>query len=189
MSKLALRKHFYGIRERISPFYRHEAAQFAAAKLSVQMCFQHSQHIACYLPFRSEFDTAPIIEMLFQHQKNCYLPVLNVADRSLYFVHYGEGDALDKNRFEILEPIDHTQKILPQTLDLILMPLIAFDKHGNRLGTGGGYYDRTLVDLRDSTKPLLIGLGYAAQEAEHLPVDPWDIALDGILTEKEFRQY
>lgn len=154
------------------------------------MLLSKSQHIACYLPYKDEFDSLPLIEAIWQAKKQCYLPVLTQNDgiNSLIFVRYVYGDALRMNAYSILEPVNVTRQIRPEELNLVITPLIAFDRHGHRLGTGGGYYDRTFAFMHEpvANKPKMIGLGYAAQEAELLLSDPWDIALSGVVTEKEF---
>lgn len=157
--------------------------------------FQKSHEIACYLPYKNEFDTKEIIDTIWQNNKNCYLPILR-EDQSLDFAHYKKGDALSLNRYGILEPQSPVQLITKEQLDLVLLPLIAFDREGRRLGAGGGYYDRSFafVSAHPSQKtafkkPWLIGVAFAQQETFHLPKDEWDILLDGILTEKECRMF
>lgn len=107
----------------------------------------------------------------------------------LIFVRYNYGDALRLNRYGILEPAHPTIEIDPHLLDLVLTPLVAFDPAGHRLGTGGGFYDSTFKFKRDLAieQPVLIGLGYAAQQTETIPSDDWDIRLSGIVTEKGFQ--
>ena len=92
---------------------------------------------------------------------------------------------------KILEPQDKAKKILAEDLDLVITPLLAFDAKGHRLGTGGGYYDRSFAFLYSNMKkkPLMIGLAYSFQAAECLPTDPWDIALDGVITEEKYIFY
>jgi 5-formyltetrahydrofolate cyclo-ligase len=151
--------------------------------------FQQSQHIACYLPYKSEFDSLPAIDMIWREKKDCYVPVLAPKqEQHLCFVHYAYGDALRKNVYSILEPVNINEQIAPDALDLVIVPLLAFDAEGHRLGTGGGYYDRTFAGLREKSdkRPQFIGLAYKAQQAEALPADPWDIALDGVVTEEGF---
>ena len=89
---------------------------------------------------------------------------------------------MKENRFGIKEPIDGSPSSA-QTLDLILIPLVGFDQRGNRLGMGGGFYDRTLAfKLKTPQRPNLIGLAHECQRVEHLETDPWDIPMTGILT-------
>jgi 5-formyltetrahydrofolate cyclo-ligase len=152
-----------------------------------QSFFQTAEHIACYLPRQHEFETRAIIETIWQAKKQCYLPVLlKEVNRALSFVHYAYGDALCFNRYSILEPANKAVICYPAKLDLVLMPLLAFDIEGHRLGSGGGYYDYTFAFLQQQKikRPLLLGLAYSAQQADLLPADPWDIKLNGIVTEK-----
>ncbi len=199
MPKVKLRKQYRAIRSRVAAAVRHEASLAAANLFVNQPLFKQSKRIACYLSLKDEFDSAAVIEAIWKAKKICYIPILANDDESkhkdenyLRFVRYEYGDPLHMNRYEILEPVSLKNEEKPEELDLVILPLIAFDKTGNRLGTGGGYYDRTFEFQRSvlnddpNKKPKLIGLGYAAQEAEAVPADIWDLRLDGILTEKEF---
>lgn len=133
-----------------------------------------------------------IIEKTWQARKKCYLPVVVTLseNKALQFFEYEKNDKLISNRYGILEPdISEKSPFPAEKLDLILLPLIGFDRQFHRLGTGGGYYDKTLSFLLSEPpahSPVLIGLAYACQSIDSLPVDPWDVPLDGILTEKFF---
>lgn len=163
---------------------RYAKGQAAAALLSSHPLFQQSQQIACYLGQPEEFDCMPLIETIWSAQKNCYLPVLSSQEkRQLLFNRYQAEDKLRPNRYSILEPVSDVF-IPPSELDLVILPLVAFDLCGNRLGMGGGYYDFTFR-FTGEKKPYLLGLAYAAQQAVELPSDPWDIKLDGVLTESD----
>jgi len=181
-----LRKKFREIRREIPLDYRKSAEETAANILLQEEIFLRSKNIACYFSFADEFDAMPIMEMIWQAKKNCYLPVLT-PEKTLKFFSYKKDDALQKNRYSIMEPVN-TKEIQVEELDIVIVPLIAFDLAGNRLGTGGGYYDKTFSFLQNNpgTKPLLIGLGFAAQQAESLLREDWDINLDAVLTEKKF---
>ena len=168
---------------------RQKAAQTAATIFAKQAFFKSCHHVASYLPIRNEFDAMPLMEELWRAKKTCYLPVIATdQEKTLHFVRYQHGDALHKNRYGVLEPIKHLAAISPAHLDIVITPLIAFDVQGHRLGTGGGFYDKTFSFLQQTRprKPLMIGLGYAIQQARSLPVDPWDVLLDGIVTEQQF---
>lgn len=173
--------------KQISPAYKIQAAKTAADLFIQQAIFKKSEHIACYFSFKDEFDALPIMEAIWQAKKHCYLPVLT-QENSLRFIRYNKGDALKSNRYAIFEPVNDTVECKPQDLDIVITPLIAFDLRGRRLGTGGGYYDRTFAFLHKESikRPLIIGLAYAAQEAADVPHDTWDVNLDGVQTEKEF---
>ncbi len=186
-SKSALRQHFRQLRSQIPADYRAHAALAAAKILTEQTVFQSSTMIACYLPVKDEFDTLPMIEAIWRAKKHCYLPVLT-EEKSLQFVQYDYGDVLHPNRYSILEPLDQSRRVPPEQLDIMLLPLLAFDRAGTRLGMGGGYYDRTLAFLqeRGGEKPKLIGVAYAVQEAKWLPSEPWDVGLEGVVTDRGF---
>lgn len=188
-SKFKLRKIYRERRAQIPLSYRQEAASSATKLCTENLFFKESDHIACYLPAKDEFDASPLIEAIWQAKKLCYLPVLVKEDeKSLFFVRYQYGDPLHPNRYSILEPVNTTQRISAELLDMTITPLVAFDLFGHRLGTGGGYYDRTFAFLQHtkSQKPKMIGLAYAVQEAKLLPFDPWDVLLDGVVTERSF---
>lgn len=170
----------------ISDAERNLAAQQATNLFQESVFFSKSQHIACYLARTEEFDCAPLIQSIWQANKHCYLPVLSSQEGYLDFAAYHSENKLYLNRFRILEP-ENTQKISASELDLVLLPLVGFDLKGNRLGVGGGYYDRTFSFLQNQkrVKPLLIGLGFECQQVHQLPYDEWDVQLDGVLTEKK----
>lgn len=165
------------------------AAKAAAKILSAHEFFKKNSNIAIYLARDDEFEAKPIIEEIWRAEKKCFLPVLSqVREKVLDFARYESNDVLQPNRYQILEP-KNTESIATGNLDVVLMPLVGFDLRGNRLGMGGGYYDRTfefLLGKKYLAKPLLIGLAYALQQVDELPRDNWDVPLDGILTEKEF---
>ena len=183
--KQELRKIYYVKRREVSIPLRQQASRAAAEYLLQSEDFNQSHHIACYTPFRDEFDSNPVIQSIWQANKQCYLPVLT-EKKELFFVLYNEGDKLLTNRYSILEPENTVRKISAQSLDMVVTPLVVFDAAGHRLGTGGGYYDRTFAFLRQdkkAKKPILIGLAFALQQAEHVPTDPWDVNLQAVITE------
>lgn len=166
------------------------------AQYSAQLChrisrsplFQRSHHIALYLPNDGEVDLRPLIHYATDRGKRCYLPVLSpIFHNRLWFAPYNLGDPLESNRFGIPEPSLNWRAMRPAwSLDLLLMPLVAFDNAGNRLGMGGGYYDRTLAYLRQRhhwRKPHLLGTAFELQRIDTLPHEAWDIPLQAIATE------
>jgi len=191
--KIEEKKHFRDLliakRQRVDAKTRELAGLAARNLLEKSVLFSTSQHVAGYFAMNDEFDCEPIIQLIHERGKTCYVPVLG-ENRILSFMQYRAGDALRPNRYGIPEPSG--QKMLSaENLDLVLVPLVGFDGQGGRLGMGGGYYDRTFEFLRHSkelkkTKKNcpLIGVGYEIQGVDKLPADPWDVPLDGILTEK-----
>lgn len=146
----------------------------------------NSTHIATYLAADGEINPWPLTQQLWSSGKTLYLPVLAPFSRQrLWFARYNPGDRLVANRYGIAEPVVRNL-IKPWALDLILTPLVAFDITGNRVGMGGGYYDRSLAFLhnrRHWQKPRRLGLAYEFQKHAQLQPSHWDIPLDGIATE------
>lgn len=120
--------------------------------------------------------------------KKVFLPVLAPLKDQLYFAPYKPDSKMTTNRFGIIEPDCRPDDWLSaRQLSLIFLPLVAFDKSGNRLGMGGGFYDRSLAYLRYrnvSKKPHLIGLAHELQQLENIHREKWDIPIDQIITEK-----
>jgi len=158
-------------------------------QLSNSRLFKRSKRIAAYLPADGEIDPRFLIEAAWHAHKKVYLPVLAPLANRLYFVPYFAGSEMKLNRYKILEPDVHPKHWLkPQQLDLILMPLVGFDKMGNRLGMGGGFYDRSLNFKRfrkNICKPVLIGLAHQLQCVDELPHQPHDVPMQMIATEQQ----
>jgi 5-formyltetrahydrofolate cyclo-ligase len=164
----------------------------AAHHLSTTSLFLRSQRIACYLAHEGELDPSPLMSRAWTLGKTVYLPVLRfLGGPHLWFAPYRAGDDLRPNRFGIPEPVQPSSEMVrARDIDLMLMPLVAFDARGNRLGMGGGFYDRTLSFLwhhRHRHRPRLVGLAYDFQQVPELTVFPWDVPLQGIVTESGFR--
>jgi len=170
---------------------RERAAQSLAQRLYTSRLFLRSARIAFYLPMDGEIDPTLLIERARAMNKQCLLPVLNpLTPGRLWFAPYGENEPLHCNRFNIPEPAVKGKHMVPAwALDLILSPLVAFDAQGNRLGMGGGFYDRTLAFLSRRQrwrKPKLLGLAYEFQKVARLHCAPWDVPLHGIVTDADF---
>jgi len=186
--KATLRKQMGALRRAKSTEAQRRAAAALARKLHKQPVFQRAQHVAAYLAINGELDPRPLIGHASRLGKTIYLPVIT-GDR-LIFVRYQPGiTPLIPNRYGILEPrYTHDSVIAPTDLDLVLTPLLAFDTDGGRLGTGGGFYDRTFAFKRKrhlSARPIMLGLAHACQQVEHLPTDRWDIPLRGVATDRD----
>lgn len=181
--KKAIRQILLQKRANLSQQARIQASKNAAKLLSQSDYFQTAQHIACYMALPNEFDCQRIIETIWQANKKCYLPVISQT-KELVFIHYKRNDALILNQYHIPEPVKN-KPFLAKDLDLVIIPLVGFDRLGNRIGMGAGFYDRTFAFLKTQSHQScrLIGLGYTFQEVNELPIEEWDIPLDGILTE------
>ena len=143
---------------------------------------RNAQHIALYLSFDGEISTDKLIQILWAQGKQVYLPVLHPFNPNhLLFLRYLPDTPMLKNKFSIWEPKLNVQNVLPlDELDILFTPLVAFDKQGNRLGMGGGFYDRTLQHWQKS--PFIpVGLAHQCQQVEQLPTEAWDVPLHQIL--------
>jgi 5-formyltetrahydrofolate cyclo-ligase len=187
-----IRRQSRTLRQNLPLEQAREKSLRVAEHFLVSPLVERSRYIAAYLSNDGEVDTRPIIENLWARgDKTCYLPILRSSpQRSLWFGPYAPETALTPNKFHIPEPAIGEDTISePWRLDLALVPLVAFDLSGNRIGMGGGYYDRTFAYLRDSAQPrspILIGLAFECQKWEQLPAEPWDIPLNGVVTEEAF---
>jgi 5-formyltetrahydrofolate cyclo-ligase len=132
-------------------------------------------------PIKHELDPTPLLQALEKKGHALCLPVVMAPNTSLTFRAYKSGDKLIPHQWNILVPEKKEEK----TPDIILCPMLAFDRAGRRLGYGGGYYDITLKTLRAQKKIIAIGLAYAAQEVEEVPTAHFDQKMDAIITEKE----
>ena len=143
---------------------------------------RNAQHIALYVSFDGEISTEKLIKTLWAQDKHVYLPVLHPFNPNhLLFLRYLPDTLMLKNKFGIWEPKLNVQNVLPlDELDILFTPLVAFDKQGNRLGMGGGFYDRTLQNWQNSSF-IPVGLAHQCQQVEQLPTESWDVPLHQIL--------
>ena len=143
---------------------------------------RNAQHIALYISFDGEISTDKLIQILWAQGKQVYLPVLHPFNPNhLLFLRYLPDTPMLKNKFGIWEPKLNVQSVLPlEELDILFTPLVAFDKQGNRLGMGGGFYDRTLQHWQKSSF-IPVGLAHQCQQVEQLPTEVWDVPLHQIL--------
>jgi len=143
---------------------------------------RNAQHIALYVSFDGEISTDKLIKTLWAQDKCVYLPVLHPFNPNhLLFLRYLPDTPMLKNKFGIWEPKLNVQNVLPlNELDILFTPLVAFDKQRNRLGMGGGFYDRTLQNWQNASF-IPVGLAHQCQQVEQLPTEAWDVPLHRIL--------
>lgn len=141
--------------------------------------------VAAYLAFDGEPDLLPALQELERDGVTLALPVVNeIAGRSyITFRKWTRKCTLAPNRYGILEPQGTTEIPLVR-FDVVLVPLVGWDRSGARLGMGGSFYDRAFQPFAQNPRPLRMGVAYSAQENREIPVDPWDIRLHAMLTEK-----
>jgi len=170
-------------RKSLTHEHQTQAAQQAAARMMGFAPVVEAQTVAAFLSFDGELDTRPLIEGLWRAGKKVYLPVLHpFSAGNLLFLRYFPDSDLVLNHFKIHEPALDVRHVLPlNKLDVLITPLVAFDTTGQRLGMGGGFYDRTLQNWRAHG---LFPVGYAhdCQQVDALPVKEWDIPLPAVIT-------
>jgi 5-formyltetrahydrofolate cyclo-ligase len=196
MSKTDLRKHMRSMRQAQS---RHEQAYKSkqmSEHLKTHRWFTDAQRIAFYIPLENEGEIDPthLITHALEQGKYCYFPVVStdLNIKTLSFVRSNLSHPFFKNHYGLLEPtIDPSlaEPLCPaEKLDLILVPLVAFNRLGDRLGMGKGYYDQTYGFLKKASHPdhphHYVGLAYAFQEEPTLTAAPWDVPLQAIVTEE-----
>lgn len=190
-SKSRIRRQLILQRKQLSPRTRLQKSQLITIHLLASSIWQEAHSLGCYLTHRAEVDTSLLIKHCWQQHKHCFLPATQAA-KIMYFLPYTQTTSLEQNDYGISQPIWQAELSKPvEQLDLILMPIVAFDKSGTRLGSGAGYYDRILAFKQQQllTKPLLLGLAYDFQQVPSLTKEPWDIGLDGIITESGLRLF
>jgi 5-formyltetrahydrofolate cyclo-ligase len=138
---------------------------------------------AVYLGLGSEIETRPLAEWLLQQGWTLALPSVEGDDGHMAFRQWEPGDLLVHDQIGLNAPAPSSPALEP---DLVITPLLAFDREGRRLGQGGGYYDRALERLRARRPVFMLGLAYVGQETHGLPDEPHDQRLDAILTESEY---
>ncbi|HKK23619.1 MAG TPA: 5-formyltetrahydrofolate cyclo-ligase [Pseudohaliea sp.] len=181
-AKAAVRRRLRAARRELAPAARDAAARAVAAQAATLPGWRPGARLAAYVAADGELDPAPLLAAAQAAGLAIYLPRID-GTKALTFHPWQPGDPLEPNRYGIGEP--GSGGALPAAgLDLLCLPLVAFAGDGTRLGMGAGYYDRTLAAARPA---LLVGLGYDCQAVATLPRDPWDVPLDGVLTETGWR--
>ncbi|AIU90410.1 5-formyltetrahydrofolate cyclo-ligase [Pectobacterium odoriferum] len=172
-------------RRLLTPEQQSRFAQQASERVMAHPKIIRADSVAVFLSFDGELDTSPLIQQLWQQEKRVYLPVLHPFRTGyLLFLRYARDTELVRNRLKIMEPCLDVRHVLPlPQLDVLLTPLVAFDYQGQRLGMGGGFYDRTLQYRNYTSRgPYPIGLAHDCQQVDALPVESWDIPLPEIIT-------
>lgn len=176
-------------RRALTPSEQRNHATQLARLLGRHPAFLRAVRLGAYWSADGEIDPLPLMRLAHARHKRCYLPVLRPHPLTkLWFVEYRPGEPMRKNTFGIREPRLRNRRIrLPWALGLLIVPLVGFDSHCNRLGMGGGYYDRTLAYLwqrRHWRRPVLAGIAHECQKVGALETNPWDVPLDLIVTER-----
>lgn len=176
--KQRLRRQLRARRQRVSEDQRQLAAANAATQVLELPGWRRARHVAGYLATPEEFDCSPLLLAAHGAGKQTFLPDM-APGKTLHFRRYSDGDPLRQDRYGILQPMPTAATAPVAALDIMFLPLVAWNAQGTRLGMGAGYYDRALCGERPR---LLVGLGYDCQEHDGLPCDTWDVPLDYVLT-------
>ncbi|MBW7569809.1 MAG: 5-formyltetrahydrofolate cyclo-ligase [Succinivibrio sp.] len=170
-----------------------ESAQagLSILKTIMQMnVFKRTVNVASYISLSGELCTQDMNEYFMTRHHLCLPYMVTGQKGKMDFYSFKKGDELVENRFHILEPKNQPENlVLEDKIDVIVVPLVAFDNKGNRMGMGGGYYDRMLKKVRKDC--LVIGVAYEFQQVDELLVEEWDMPMDIVITEKncyEFRK-
>lgn len=157
-----------------------DAGETLADKFPLKLFERYGPTVAVYLPIGSEIDPRPLMGKLIEAGAELALPCVQ-DDGSMVYRVYKRGDMLEQRRFGLLEPNEEVPEVNPT---LVLTPLLAFDRKGNRLGYGKGHYDRALTKLREHGRVFVCGLAFFEQEVETVPAESHDVPLDWVMTER-----
>lgn len=160
---------------------RTDASMHAARNLLNAIEINQHSIVALYDPIDTELHIEPLYDALIERGVTVCLPVVAKKNAPLIFRRYEDGAPLIEGRYGARTPEESQPEIDP---NIIVVPLLAFSRHGDRLGYGGGFYDRTIAKLRSKTTIVTIGYAYGAQQVDALPVSPLDQRLDWIITER-----
>lgn len=184
----ALRAKLRARRKALTASERIAAANGVANSLETLADFVVDRRIAGYWAIDGELPLHVVVSNLARRQQQYCLPRIT-GPRQLSFVPWRSGADLESNRYGIPEPVCTGDDLLaPQALDIVMLPLLGFDRSGWRIGYGGGYYDASFAFLRErreAASPLLVGIAYAAQQLDAIEPADWDVRLDYIATENE----
>ncbi|MFT5484511.1 MAG: 5-formyltetrahydrofolate cyclo-ligase [Halieaceae bacterium] len=187
---IATRRALKRRRRALSTWRQRVAAKAVYRHIASSSMFRNSHSVAAYCAGGGELDVSAVISRLLQQCGHCYLPVSGDAG-SMVFASHRPGQTLGTNRFGLLEPRGCYQVIQADRLDLVLVPLVAFDRHGGRLGMGGGFYDRCFAfkQGRPLSRPLLLGVAHDFQLTSRLTAQEWDVRLDAVVTPSGLRLF
>jgi 5-formyltetrahydrofolate cyclo-ligase len=179
--KALLRREAIARRDALPAAERQQAAE-AIARWSLPIAVAPGAVVSGFMPLNSEIDPLPLLARLAEAGAKLALPVVVAKGAPLIMRAWQFGAPLTVGAWGIREPLADALLVDP---DIVIVPLLAFDRRGHRLGYGAGYYDLTLTALRAKKTIVAIGIGYAAQEVAEVPITPHDARLDLVLTERD----
>lgn len=179
-----LRREKRALRAALAADSLERAARALAERIVELPAYREAGSIAAYFAVNGEIDPSVVVDAALAAGKKVYLP--HIDGETLLFAPYFHGQKMRSNHFRLLEPdVDKAAMLAPPELDLVLVPLVAFDRERNRIGMGGGYYDRSFAFRQDAgqNSPRLVGIAHELQRAETLEPQPWDVRLDLVVTD------
>jgi 5-formyltetrahydrofolate cyclo-ligase len=187
LNRTQLRRHYCQLRQNFTSVQQQQHALQLAEQFKNYTVFQQSKHITVYAACQGEIDPIEVVKLAWRQGKYCYLPIVQpTKDKTLLFALFTPDTQLHENHLHILEPVTKEPLYPASAMDLILVPVVAFDERGNRLGMGGGYYDLTLSfkgQEYSAESPYVVGLAHELQKIERLKPEAWDIPLHAVATE------
>jgi len=180
-TKAALREQAIARRDALPPRERQQASEIIAAR-EFPIAIAPGKIMSGFMPLKSEINPLPLMRKLAQAGAQLALPVVAGRGKPLIMRAYAFGDELAAGQWGIRQPKLEAPEVAP---DILIVPLLAFDRAGHRLGYGAGYYDMTINSLRASKPVTAIGIAFAAQEIDAVPITARDARLDLVLTERE----
>ena len=180
-----LRQSKRKLRAGISALQQLQAADALCQSIIALPEYQQAQSIAAYFAVNGEIGLEPVFTHAWSQGKEIYLP--NLDQVTLRFSPYFEGQTMRINKFRLPEPdVGDDEMLSPEALDLVLAPLVVFDPQRNRIGMGGGFYDRSFEFRKNpqSTRPVLIGVAHESQKEDRLEPESWDVRLDMVVTDQ-----
>ncbi len=179
--KAVLRREAIARRDALPAEGRKSAAETIAAR-RFPIAIAPGMIVSGFMPLKSEINPLPLMQKLAEAGVALALPAIAGRSKPLIMRSWAWGEALDRGQWGIREPKPEAPAIAP---DILLVPLLAFDRAGHRIGYGAGYYDMTIAALRALKAVTAVGIGFAAQEIGAVPATPRDARLDLVLTERE----
>ncbi|MGA2815596.1 MAG: 5-formyltetrahydrofolate cyclo-ligase [Xanthobacteraceae bacterium] len=180
-AKSELRREASARRDALPPDARQAAAEAIAAR-PFPLAIAPGTIVSGFMPMNTEINPLPLMRKLAGQGARLALPVMAGRGKPLIMRAWASGEPLSAGVWGIREPEPEAAEVNP---DILLVPLVAFDRAGHRIGYGGGYYDRTIAQLRARKAVIAVGLAFATQEVPAVPTTPRDERLDLVLTERE----
>jgi 5-formyltetrahydrofolate cyclo-ligase len=179
--KAIMRRELTARRDALPAAERQQAAESIAAR-AFPVAVPPGAIVSGFMPLKSEINPLPLMRKLAEAGAELALPVVSGKGQPLIMRGWTFGGPLASGVWGIREPLPDAVAVDP---DVLIVPLLAFDRRGHRLGYGAGYYDMTIAALRAKKPVIAVGIAYAAQEVDTVPITPHDAPLDLVLTERE----